>query len=407
MAGPGKHYLFGGSNAKQARACGASVRMRQMYPDRQSSAAAEEGTRLHALTEHCLKNGEWDAGSYAGLWLEDENRAKVAALTKEQCADVSVVLEHVAGLMAEPGAELYVETQLRLEDIDPDAGGTGDVFVYTPNRGYCIDAKFGRTIVEVADNDQCFHYLAGWRRRFADLMPLDLTMTIVQPRAPHVDGAVRSYNTDMLALLEWEAAYAEAIKRAREPNCPAVPGDHCVFCPGTELGADGNYRCAAYGSRITAARDAAFSAISDPPLADEIDAATLGRMYSELSLLRKYIKDVETLVKARARTVLPEGYEWVPGGRDWSWRVAEGDVFDFVRVMHGDEIARELVRLVTPIQAEKSLPDFVIADIADMIEKSSAPPQLVKKGTRKTTLSLPEVQAAFAKSRDDVFDTID
>lgn len=407
MAGPAKHHLFGGSNAKQIRKCGASFRMRQQYPNNESGAAAAEGSRLHALMEHCLRNGEWDAGDYEGVWLEDEKTNEVPPITREQCTCVSVVLRYVADLTAIPGAELYVETPLTLYDIDPDAGGTGDVFVWTPSRGYQIDAKFGRMPVEADGNDQNFHYLAGWRRKLGDRMPLEITTAIIQPRAPGADGPVKTRDVDILAIYEWEASYAEALAQARKGDCAPVAGDHCAFCPGTVMAENGRYRCEAFEARTNAARDAAFDLTADMTAIDKIDAATLGRRFSELAILRKYIRDMEALTKRRAREELPEGYEWAKGGRDWKWKAAEGDVFDFVRVMHGDVAARELVKLVTPIQAEKALDTAVFADVADMIDKSEAAPQLVKKGARKNALSLAEVQAHFAKHRDDAFDRID
>lgn len=406
MAGPSKHHLFGGSNAKQVRQCPASIAMRQRYPDNASSPAAAEGTRLHALMEHCLRNGECDASSYIGLWLEDEDR-NLPTFTKEQCDAVTVALDYVAGLMAQSGAELYVETALTLYDIDPDAGGTGDVFVLTPERGYQIDAKFGRMPVDVENNDQCMHYLAGWRRKLGDRMPLDITMAIIQPRAPGADGPVKTADTDLIAVMEWETKYAEAIAAARAPNASPVAGDHCSFCPGTLLGDNGRYRCEAFDARTTAARDAAFDLTGDMRAVQTLDAAMLGKRYSELSILKKYIRDMEAFVKTRAREELPAGYAWAPGGRNWKWRGAEGDVFDLVRVLHGDVAARELVKLITPIQAEKSLEPAVFADIADLVDKSTAAPQLVKKGARKNELSLSEVRDYFTANRDDAFDAFE
>jgi len=406
MAGPSKHHLFGGSNAKQVMACGHSIQMRMKYPSDVDGPAAAEGTRLHALMEHCLRNGEWDAFSYVGGWLEDETPADgaegIQPFTKDQCAAVSVILRYVAELMLDPEAELYVETALTLYDIDVDAGGTGDVFIWTPSRGHMIDAKFGAGIaVEVENNDQCHHYLAGWRRKLGERMPFDLTMTIIQPRKPHADGPIRSSDTDLMRLMEWEDRYGAAVKKARDPKCSPVVGDHCTFCPGTRLGADGKYPCAAFDAKTTGAKDSAFDLVDDMREVQALDAETLGRRFSELAVLRKYIRDMESLVKTRARTELPEGYDWAPGGRSWSWRGADGDIFDMVRVLHGDVYAREIVKLVTALS-----PD-VFADVADMIEKGTAAPSLVKKGTRKSTLSLPEVQAYFAGARDDAFDEIE
>lgn len=418
MAGPGAHSMIGGSVCKQYMACPGSVAMRSKFPS-VSSEAADEGTRLHALMEHCLRNGEWDAGDYVGAWLENEEQiplgggfhaaSAVPAFTKDQCDAVSTILRYVWALMRSPTAELYVETNFALADIDPRAFGTADIVIVDGETLHLVDAKFGKgVLVEVENNAQLQFYAAGARRKIESAANVfRITLTIAQPRAFHPAGPIRTWETDIVSLMEWESELAAAIKRTDDPKAPLVAGDHCQFCPGARLAANGKYPCAAFEARTNAARDAAFDLSADMTAVDTMDAATLGRRYSELAILKKYIRDMESLAKRRARVEVPEGYEWAKGGRDWKWNAGESDVFQFIQIMHGDAAAREIIKLVTPIQAEKALPDAVFADMADMIDKSEAAPQLVKKGARKNTLSLAEVQAHFAKNRDDAFDEID
>jgi hypothetical protein len=409
MNGPTAHSFLGGSVAKQFINCPGSVRIRRALPPTPSSVHAEEGTRLHALQEHCLREGEYDAGGYVGALLPEDPRS-AAPFTKEQIAAVNVVLRHVETLMQLPGAELFVETKFNLADIREGMFGTCDVCVWTPDRLHVVDAKYGKGVaVEAAENDQLRYYAAGARRVFGDRTPWELTLTIVQPRlaVPHPDGPVQSWDVDLISLMAWEAELAEAVERTDAPDAPLAAGDWCRFCPGARIQASGGYGCAAVAAKINAARDDAFAVLEDPPALAGMTAAEIGRRYSELALLAKYIKDFSTFVRAKARTELPDGFEWAPGGRSWKWNKPAGDVLDFVRAIDGDTAAADLTSIVTPIQAEKALGKDTFAAVAAFVDKGTSAPSLVKKGSRKQTLTLTQVADFFAANHDAAFSEIE
>lgn len=412
------HSIIGGSVCKQYRrdACPGSVNLRRAILEKEGpdpgSDYAREGTRLHALMEHCLRSGDYSADAFHGGWLEDEKALEVAPFTHAQIAAVNVVLAHVAELMKLPGAVLYVETKFHLADIDKRAFGRADVVVVWDDGVEIVDAKFGVGIpVEVEDNDQQLYYAAGVRRAIPEVnSKLDLRLHIAQPRLSpmHPDGPIRSWPTDMFALLAWESELAEDIKATDDPNAPRRAGDHCQFCPGTKIDpATGRYKCDAYDARTAGARDEAFAIVEDPVSLAAMTAEDLGRIYSRLSILRKYIEDVTAFVKMKARTTPPAGYCWKPGNRNWDWKGTPGEVLGYVRMMHGDEKADALASLVTPIQAEKTLGRDAFAELAQFVDKKPPAPQLTKKGPKTVELPLADVQAYFSRNHDAAFPVIE
>jgi hypothetical protein len=412
MAETISHSLIGGSVAKQYMSCPGSVRLRAAFGPSPSSSAAAEGTRLHALVEHCLDRAEFSADEYAGFVFENGDSAYLPenpnAITREHVHAVNVGLAHVNALMgSDPAAELYVETRFNLADIDARAFGTADVIVLTSDAMHVVDFKFGKGVgVEVQENPQLMFYAAGARRAIEGAGErFRVVLHVVQPRlAPmHADGPVRSWETDMLALLDFEAQLADAIKATDDPAAPFKAGDHCRFCPGAQIGASGRYNCDAFEAKKNAAADDAFSVIKDPVSLAAMNADELGRRMAELTILAKYIKDFSTFAKAKAREEIPTGFAWAPGGRNWKWNKPDAEVLKFVRTLNGDEAADALAKLVTPIQAAEALDKSTFAEISAFVDKDTAAPQLVKKGARKVEMSLADVQAFFARNKDAAF----
>lgn len=413
------HSHVGGSVAKQTRKCPGSANMRRRCGPSPSSPQAAEGTRLHALQEHGLRNGMWSVDDFIGGHLEDEDAAKVAAFTGAQAAAVNCVLSTVADWMAEPGAELFVEVAFAMPDIHKDAFGRCDVAVITPTRARILDAKYGKGEAvevrnpageEVEGNDQGLYYAAGFRR-FLEAngreMPNDIEIVIAQPRKPHDDGPVRTYKTDLCGLFEFEAVLARVLAASDVHDAPCIPGDHCRFCPGQIINAaTGRYSCDAYQATQDGAAAEAFAAIDDPIALATLTPDDLAARYSRLALLRKYIRDFEAFAKLRARQVGMPGYDWVPGNRDWSWTMPAADVLAAAQAMLGDDAAAKIAAVVTPTAAEKALGGDFDA-IADFVAKGRAGPQLMKAGARKKTLTLSEVQAHFAQHNDDAFSHIE
>jgi hypothetical protein len=412
------HSLIGRSVAKQFRKCPGSVNLRRRLGSGASSAAAAEGTRLHALQEVCLRRMQM-ADEFVGCKLEDD-APKVPPFTAAQVAAVNVVLSTVYEWMREPGAELFVEAQFRLEDIDPAAFGRCDVLVITPGKARIADAKYGEGLpVEIENpagdsvrgNDQCLYYAAGARRYLENLghsMPDEIEITIIQPRRAHTDGPVRTYCTNIFELLDYEMTLSAAIEATKPADAPCTPGDHCRFCPGTGLSDAGRYQCDAYQAGLDGAADAAFATLDNPLTLTKLTPEEMAKRYSQLALLQKYCREFSAFVKLKARQIELPGYAWVPGGRDWQWAQPATEVLPAARMLISEEAGDRLANLITPIQAEKALgDDFEM--LAAYVSKGKGGPSLMKAGARKVTLTLGEVQAHYASnsSNDDAFAAIE
>jgi hypothetical protein len=58
-----------------------------------------------------------------------------------------------------------------------------------------------------------------------------ITFTIVQPRAPHSAGPIRSWTVNAPEMLDFEDKLVDAIAATKAPDAPLVPGDWCRWCP--------------------------------------------------------------------------------------------------------------------------------------------------------------------------------
>jgi hypothetical protein len=65
---PGAHLTFGGSAAHRWLACPGSVVLCATLPPQRESEAMAEGTRAHALLEHCLREREDDPAGRSTHW---------------------------------------------------------------------------------------------------------------------------------------------------------------------------------------------------------------------------------------------------------------------------------------------------------------------------------------------------
>jgi hypothetical protein len=179
-----------------------------------------------------------------------------------------------------PDAELMVERRFDLSWVRPEMFGTGDATVFQLFEHMSVkDYKHGQgVVVEVAEegnwifhtfkgeapvvadptrqmrgNPQLMYYGLGLAKE-VDWAFETLDLTIIQPRARHADGGVRTYSTSKAELLEYQewlerasdeadratAAVDRAGLRGGHHGQVAVflhkegflhAGTHCQFCP--------------------------------------------------------------------------------------------------------------------------------------------------------------------------------
>lgn len=124
------------------------------------------------------------------------------------------------------GGKLYIEQQLQLTD---QMWGTCDAIIEKDTHLDVVDYKHGAGIVvDVEDNPQLLYYALCASMFFPKAETF--TLTIVQPRAYHEDGPIRSWDVTRQHLERFSHDLMIAAVRTEDPKAPLVTGDHCRFC---------------------------------------------------------------------------------------------------------------------------------------------------------------------------------
>lgn len=238
------HFFLAPSSAGCTVHCAAAPMLQAKYPEDKEHPTTKEGIAMHWAAAETLRavNANIQPGTLApnGVTLDAELLDAVEVYTD----DVYTVL------LANPGAELHVEEMIHNDVLHPTAnGGTPDTWMvhFPPNNTRVItvwDFKGGHGIVEVFENWQCINYAALILARL-DAEILDDRNTvfdfrIIQPRAYHMDGAVRSWRVAAEDLRGHFNRLRSAYAYATQPNPPATPGAHCKdnYCTAAGRGCD-------------------------------------------------------------------------------------------------------------------------------------------------------------------------
>lgn len=207
------HSSIGASSMSRWSVCPASVRLSIGMPNT-SSKYAEEGTLAHSVAEQILNNQLIDC--------EDPGIIE----------PVMVYVDYIRDLQI--GCSTYgIEEKFDLSSVYPGLFGTCDAWVYDAigSTLHIVDYKHGQGLaVEVENNKQLRYYALGALLKLK-LPVSEVQMTIVQPRAFHPDGPIRSWKIPVIELLDFTADLIEAAEATQDPNAKLVSGDHCRFCP--------------------------------------------------------------------------------------------------------------------------------------------------------------------------------
>lgn len=238
------HSKIGGSGAHRFWECAGCInkadKARALPEYRQSTSVyASEGTVAHKVGELCLKKDE-NADEYIGEVFTADGR--LITVSENMADAVQVYLDDVRKkIECEFGTNrsfLDVEKRFALSSVDPDAFGTNDACLHIPFHKLVIwDYKHGKgVVVEIKFNKQLLYYALGALEGKRDVEEVELRL--VQPRAHHRDGKIRSvsYSVEKLALFEIELK--QKIEATKDPNAPRKGGDWCKFCEGYRICAE-------------------------------------------------------------------------------------------------------------------------------------------------------------------------
>lgn len=249
-----------------------------------------------------------------------------------------------------PFAAWGVETRIKAPNIHAESFGTTDAYLYDPqsNRLIVWDYKYGYKIVEAFENWQGINYVAG----LFDMLSIDglqdqtlrVDIRIVQPRAFHRDGAIRSWKVLGSDLRGYINILHNNAHEALSENAKTRSGEHCIYC-------NARHAC-------QAALDGGlgmFEAVNKP-IPAELAPEQLGTQLSIVKRARKQLEYLESGYEEQLKSLIRGGSN-VPGWsveqglgkRQWSKPVDE--ILKFGDLMGVD--LREPVKAISPAQAEK------------------------------------------------------
>lgn len=305
------HAKFSPSSAKRLLSCPGSIRLSESAPPPQESKFALEGTKGHECHEFLLKN------QHRPIWASK----KAADMFPHQMVvhaefSVNEIMRRVP-----PGAEVLAETKCDLSFIHKDFYGTADAVIIEDFGTLTVaDYKYGAGIAVEADSPQLIAYALSQAHKY-DYSFEKVTTLIIQPRAFHRDGPIRTHDFSMKQMKTWKETFSRAIENALRPNAEIIPADpkdkdnYCRFCPASSI-------CPAL-SKI-ALRDAGieFDDLTGKALVPEmpaipsnrlINGARLGETLRSLDKIDVWAKEVRKL----AFNMLEAGRK-IPG-----WKLVE------------------------------------------------------------------------------------
>jgi hypothetical protein len=230
--------------------------------------------------------------------------------------------------------------------------------------------------VDAVGNPQLRYYGLGALVRMQDMhlphpMPTRVVLAIVQPRAPHALGPVRSETLASASLLMWADELVAAAKATEPDDAPLVPGDHCRFCMAAP-------RCPKLYEDSLAAAQMVFSPVdlapTQPTPARELSDAQLQRALQAAQLIEPWLRDLY----AHAQGLLENGDD-IPGWKLVQKRALRHWAMDTVitepelmKLGLKREQIYEPPALRSPAQVEKQLPRSRYAALTPLVVKVSS-----------------------------------
>ena len=301
------HAKLSPSSAKRWMNCPGSIRLiEELGIKDKTSKFAAEGTVAHEVGELCLLNDK-SPSEYLGKEIEADGFTFKVSQNMVDAVDeyVDYIWNQIGD--AKVGSDLYVELQvevkcsLKVLGIEGLDGGTSDTLLICREHQWVevIDYKHGQGVpVEVKGNPQLMSYGLGALHELGidDLDDWDVKLTIVQPRAHHPDGRIRSTHMNSSDLFHWQdTKLVPAAILTSDHDAPFKATDEgCRFCK-----AAGQCRTLNDMSQRTAIQDFQHDTYPHPNVMS-IEQKVIVMEHREM--LRSFIVAVENQVKLEVDT---------------------------------------------------------------------------------------------------------
>lgn len=351
-----QHSILAPSSAARRIQCPGSTLLEAAYPETEATPEAAEGEASHWAAAEMLSGRLVDIGQIAPNGV---------VLTPEMVEGADLYYDDVVRTLKPYGVEPRqgaVEQQIAIPRVHPQSFGTPDYAVWLRFGSLAVwDYKFGHRYVEVYENPQLVEYVAGLLhgillQGYSD-QAIDVTVKIVQPRAYHRNGPIRSWSFKASDIRAHINIAETAAHEALGPEPRQRVGPECRDC---------RARHACVTLQRAAMREL-DEASREQPL--ELPPAALGL---ELAMLREGIKRMEARASGLEEQALAQvkrgvqvpGWSAEHGAGRQRWAKSAAEVLA-VGSMFGLDLAKP-VEPVTPVQAvAKGLLPEMLAVLAE------------------------------------------
>lgn len=331
-----EHSILGASGASRWMKCPGSVALTKALGGKEDDETeySVEGDAAHAVAAEALRT-QVDAWELSGRTFHN------TVVDRGMVDNVQTYISECNRLDA--GGGRWVEHRITSR-LHAELYGTLD-FAALSAVGAVLairDLKYGvGIVVEVKDNPQLKYYAFGLLQSsdlFEGVRYVDIG--IVQPRAPHAGGPVRTQQYRAEEIHEWgHDVLIPAMHRA-EMDSELDPGEHCRFCPA-------RFVCPVLQGLFQAA------ATTPPTSVRHLSDTMLGLAYKATTPVRIFVKAVEAEAFRRLeRGGTVPGLKLVDKRADRVYRDGAEAAF---RKQFGNEAYAPLA-LKSPAQMEKTIP---------------------------------------------------
>lgn len=325
------------------------------------SEAAAEGTKLHDIIADCLRCDR------------RPEPADYPAFDSEAVEALAFCYDYAQSILLRSDIEndlTLIEVRLDLTGLGIERGGTIDFALVRPGEWfYLIDWKFGGLpVTSPRYNRQMQAYAHGLCEQYGCQHG---TAAICQPRA---GTPVKVDDFTAAELQEHAGNIRVIVSRAKDPQAPLIPGDHCTLC---------NARDTCPARRALA--EATIANRPAPTLATlrSMEPAKRLDFYERLKLAKSWVEGALGEVEG----AILEGKLDVPGlmigeGRKARAWVSEAQAVNVLTELMGEGLMYKR-QIVSPAEAERLLGKnrVTAAKLRDVIVSIPGKPRVVRTGT--------------------------
>jgi hypothetical protein len=379
------HAKLSPSSATRWINCPGSISLSEGV-DAPTSIYALEGSVAHFVGEMSLKNGDADPAVLNGSSIIGTTVPAISpdvVITEEMVKAVKQYTDYVRSLCALGANDMQIEIPVKL---DEDVWGTLDCCVAFYNDVlHIIDYKHGAGVaVEVANNTQLMIYAIGALMfyRQHNIHFHRVRLTLVQPRARHIEGSIRSTDMGVQFLYDWyNETLVPAVAKTRSSK-ELNSGDWCRFCP--VLG--GCPQMTRTGLEAAQQDFKPAAAGNNPQL---LSPAELARILDLSPIIKSWLADVavyaQSLVEAGGD--LP-GYKLVNKKSNRQW-INEKEAREWLRTLLGDDVWQERkMKSVAQIEEIIKAAGYDVALLDGFYIKPDTGYTLVSEADRRTAVEV-------------------